>query len=98
MSYTLLSGVKYQLKVDKDTFTFTNNDLSLTKMVFLKKSVPASTGRFCNFWYMAELEVDMRAIPCSHILSALEFLKKTYNNDKIDAHTEDRPCTFDLDF
>jgi hypothetical protein len=94
MSYTLLSGVKYQLKVDKDTFTFTNNDLSFTRMVFLKKSIPASTGRFCNFWYMAELEVDTRAIPCSHLLSALEFLKKTYNDDRI----EDRPCTFDLDF
>jgi len=94
MSYALLSGVKYQLKVDKDTFTFTNNDSSLTKMVFLKKSVPASTGRFCNFWYMAELKVDARAIPCSHLLSALEFLKKTYNDDRI----EDRPCTFDLDF
>jgi hypothetical protein len=98
MSYTLLSGVKYQLKVDNDTFTFTNNDLSLTKMVFLKRSIPASTGRFCNFWYMAELEVDMRAIPCSHILSALEFLKKTYNNDIMLSNNEDRPCTFDLDF
>ena len=98
MSYTLLSGVKYQLKVDQDTFTFTNDDLSFTKMVFLKRSIPASTGRFCNFWYMAELEVDMRAIPCSHILSALEFLKKTYNNDTMITHNEDRPCTFDLDF
>jgi hypothetical protein len=98
MSYTLLSGVKYQLKVDDDTFTFTNNDLSFTKMVFLKKSIPSSTGRFCNFWYMAELEVDMRAIPCSHILSALEFLKKTYNNDIMLSNNEDRPCTFDLDF
>ena len=67
-------------------------------MVFLKKSIPASSGRFCNFWYMAELEVDTRAIPCSHILSALEFLKKTYNDDKMISHNEDRPCTFDLDF
>lgn len=98
MSYTLLSGVKYQLKVDKDTFTFTNKDLSFTKMVFLKKSIPASTGRVCNFWYMAELELDTRVIPCSHILSALEFLKKTYNNETMVTHNEDRPCTFDLDF
>lgn len=98
MSYTLLSGVKYQLKVDQNTFTFTNNDLSFTKMVFVKKTVPASTGRFCHFWYMSKLELDTREIPCSHILSALEFLKKTYNDDMMVSYNEDRPCTFDLDF
>jgi len=91
MSYATLSGVKYKFEVKGEDFTFTNEDLSLTricfKRIFLHKNSPP-------VWYLKSLDMERGLVPFCHLKSAYDFLSKAYSHD----NNEIEPCFFDLDY
>jgi hypothetical protein len=91
MCNIFLAGVPYKFKVKGDIFTFKSDELSSILIQFerIKASINA-----VPVWYITKLEIERGLLPISHVLEAINFLKKTYG----EGFKLQEVCSFDLDY